>query len=989
MALRKTELPISFQNGLSTKIDDKQQVVGSFSGLENVVFDSIKSFKKRSGYDKIDLTEITNQTVTTATMLSKFKQELIVHSDTNMYSYASNIERFIEKGSLFNVFPESKIIHKDNHSQSNIDCITVNGVSVFAYDDSVNGVSVTIIDQATGVVLLNNALVSVTGSRPKLGNIQNTVYISYTDGVNLRYKRVNILFPNVLSSEATLISNLDAVKKFDTLSLNDKIIYAYQSSNAGGELTFFSLNSVNATSSTFGVAGNSASIAVNIMADSMSRVICTYYNGTDVKFLIREEPLSVNYLAPVTVETIAAVTNVVCLETDVAQGRYNLYYEVSAAQTYNYKIRGRQVNNLGSFTSAASNRYLGVGIASKMFMEEDNHYFVGVHDSELQATYFLCQPATTGRVVARFSPGIAGRVIADNGPCRISALGDKRYLVGSQIKGKTVTDFSTFFSLLGVNQTIFDFDVEDNLNSAVLGDNLHISAGFLYMYDGRRVVEHGFHLYPENLTAGTNAAFGGSMSNGTYQYAAVYMWTDKFGQEHRSAPSIGLSVITTAGGSGQTQQVIVPTLRLTDKLDVAIELYRTETLGDVFYRVTSTTSPTYNSTVVSTVTVTDTISDTDLVSREILYTTGGILDNFTSPASSIIESFGNRLVLAGLEDPNKIQYSKIRTQGQPVEFNDNLIININPLGGDIKALFAYDDKLLIFKNQSIYFISGDGPNNAGQQDNFTEPELVSADVGCVDRYSTILTPDGVMFKSRKGIYLLDRGLALTYIGAPVEIFNDYKISSSDIIAKNNQVIFVTDNKIALVYDYLMKQWTTFTNHGGYASTVIDTDYYYLRTDRTLFKKNDEIFHDNGTSVKMRMQTGWMSFADIQNFKRVYRMEFLGAFYSAHQLKVQVAYDFNDIYVHSKTIDTADFIDISAYGEDTPYGSGSPYGGPGNVYQFRIDFQQQKCESIKIQIEDIQSGTELGRGAEWSNMNFVVGNKGSESKLNSNKKYGTS
>jgi len=991
MTLRRSELPISFQNGLSTKIDDKQQTLGSFSALENVVFGSMKSFKKRSGYNKIDLTEITTNIVTTASSISKFKDELILHSDTTLYSYAPNIERFIEKGSLYNVFPQSKIIHRDTRQQKNIDTLTVNGVTAYAYQDSGYGVMVTIFDQTSGVILLNHRVVSATGVNPKLGNIQNTIYINYIDTVDskLKYKRVNILFPTLLSAEATLVSNVDAVYKYDTLSLNDKIIYAYQSSNAGGELTFFNLNSVNATSSTFAVPGNSASVSVNVMADSNDRVNCAYYDGTTVKFLIREQPLSSFFLNPVNVETVVNATNTVCLESDSSQGFYDIYYEITAASTYNHRIRGRSVDSVGSFLGPAINRYLGMGIASKLFMEETEVYFLGLHASTLQSTYFLCQPSVYGRVVARTSVGLAGNLIEDNGPCRVSPLGDKKYLVGNQIKGRTITDEGEFYSLLGVNQTIFDFDLEDNLQSKELGDNLHISSGFLAMYDGLQVVEHGFHLYPENLTAGTPYALGGNMSNGTYQYVAVYMWTDKFGQVHRSAPSIPITVTLSAGGAVQAQDIEIPTLRITEKTDVVVELYRTEDLGSVFYKVSSSTIFDYNLPLLNSMTITDYESDTSLISREILYTTGGILDNFASPASSIVEIFTNRLVLAGLENPNQVQYSKIRFENQPVEFNDALVINVNTLGGAIESLFAFNDKLLIFKKSAIYFISGDGPNNLGQQDSFTEPELVSADVGCVDRNSVVLTPMGVMFKSVKGLYLLDRGLQLTYIGAPVEGFNSYRIRDADIIAENNQVVFITDNRIALVYDYIMQQWTTFTNHGGQASLVLNSDYYYLRTDKTLFKKNNDIFHDNGTSVKMSLTTGWMSFADMQNFKRVYRMEMLGSFYSPHKIKVTATYDFEEGTEHSKTIDTADFIDISTYGEDSPYGTGTPYGSLGSVYQFRLDFNKQKCESIKIKIEDIQSGTELGRGAEWSNMSFVVGTKGTEFKPSSNKKYGTS
>ena len=133
--------------------------------------------------------------------------------------------------------------------------------------------------------------------------------------------------------------------------------------------------------------------------------------------------------------------------------------------------------------------------------------------------------------------------------------------------------------------------------------------------------------------------------------------------------------------------MIIPTLRLTEK-NAIIEVYRTEALQTIFFKVTSTTAPLLNDTTVDTVTFSDTLADSSIISHEPIYTTGGVLENIVAPQASLCEVYNNRIFLAGLDDPNKIVFSKIRNEGAPVEFNDTLYRILNPYGGNITAIKA-------------------------------------------------------------------------------------------------------------------------------------------------------------------------------------------------------------------------------------------------------------------------------------------------------------
>jgi len=434
--------------------------------------------------------------------------------------------------------------------------------------------------------------------------------------------------------------------------------------------------------------------------------------------------------------------------------------------------------------------------------------------------------------------------------------------------------------------------------------------------------------------------------------------------------------------------VQVPTLRLTSKEDVVLELYRTEDAGSIYYLASSVSVPTFNDTTVDTVTILDGTTDAILITKQALYTTGGVLDNAPAPAASFIgtHTASDRLFVI-VENSNILQYSKQRFGRAPVEFNEALQMNIDTVGGTLSAVASMDEKLIVWAQDATFFVAGSGPNNLGEQDNYTLPERISTDVGCTEPASIVLIPDGIMFKSRKGIFLLTRALALDYIGAPVEEFNDLEITSAKVVPKLNQVRFTNQTGDCLVYNYVLKIWCTFDNHQANSAEVVENNYYYVRTDSQLFKENETSFADNGSPISIAIETGWMSFNNIQGFQRVYKMLVLASYKSEHQLRVQVAYDFNDAWVQECLITPTDeFLEGTTYGEDSPYGSGTPYGGDGNVYQARFDFARQKCQSFKMRISDVQSTA--GEGLSLSVFTLQVGAKTGLNKPNQNRVFGT-
>lgn len=509
-----------------------------------------------------------------------------------------------------------------------------------------------------------------------------------------------------------------------------------------------------------------------------------------------------------------------------------------------------------------------------------------------------------------------------------------------------------------------------------LGENLHLSGGFLWMYDGVSAVEHGFHVFPEGVTVDAGS---GSIS---YDYVATYEWTDGRGNIHRSAASVPVTHLQSVGIDGShTVTVTVPTLRLTAKrnprAEVEIVIYRTQwpipaTGPAVFYRVTPVTSPLYNDPTVDTLDFVDTVTDVVLTDNPTLYTTGGVVDDIAMPPTSIMAVHQNRIYAVDDENPLTVWFSKVVIPTAPAEFSDLLTFNVDPRGGDVTGLASLDNKLIVFKTGSIFFQVGQGPDSTGNNNDFSGCQLVTSDGGCTNQQSIVLTPAGLMYQSGKGIYLLDRGLQVTYVGADVEAYNSDTVTSSALIPNTTQVRFTLASGSALMFDYLAGQWSVHTNINAAGSCTFENVFTFVQPTGQVRQETPGVFSDAGQPIKLRLWTSWIQLAGLQGYQRFWKLLILGEYISAHQLLCKIAYDFNSSAVQTVSVDAASLLSTSVYGGDATYGSGSPYGGTFPLYQWRI-FPQSgrgRCQAIQIQLEDVQ--TTPSEGLSLSALGLEIG-----------------
>lgn len=413
---------------------------------------------------------------------------------------------------------------------------------------------------------------------------------------------------------------------------------------------------------------------------------------------------------------------------------------------------------------------------------------------------------------------------------------------------------------------------------------------------------------------------------------------------------------------------VIPTLRLTAKqglrTPVSLVTYRTPGNQTVFYRDSSVSAPLYNDTTVDSLSYQDSIQDVNLIVAPTLYTTGGVLENIEPGAVSSLAVYKNRIVALDSQNPLKLWYSKQTVSGSPVEFSDFLTLHADPIGGDVTAVASMDDKLVIFKRTDIFVMTGTGPDSTGAQNDFSPMQLIASDCGCINARSIMLTPMGLMFQSLKGFQLLDRSLGVQYIGAEVEAFNGQTVTSAELIADANQVRIGFNSDEAIVYDYYMKQWATFTAHSQVAAVVWNDVYTFLLSNGVVWTETSGEFSDAGAVIPLALTTTWLQMAGVQGYQRTRRMLVLGEWESSHILTVGVSYDFDDTTVQTDTVDMT-FAQVP--------------------YQQLIHFANQKCEAIQISLSD--SSDSPGESLRLSGLTFEVAVKRGLKKLSATNQSG--
>lgn len=999
--LHKTAAHINFAQGVDTKTDPWQVPFGRFLSLKNTIFYKGGLLKKRNGYSELP------SLISNANFVTTFNGDLTAIGNS-LQAFSDGTDTWVDRGKIQPLSISTLPLIRNNLNQSQADtAVASNGLMCTVYTEINNttpSYKYAVADSITGQNIISPTVIpssaSANGS-PKvflLGTYFIIVYLSSTANT-LKYFAISTVNPVNTMGPSNVTSNHTASSTvaFDAAVLGNNLYIAWNGSAASGVRMAYITQNLTFSSSINPDPAHQSNI-MSVTADAARGVIwVSYYSsGTSNGYTLAVD----TNLNPILAAT-AIITGVSALNiTSSAQNGVNtVFYEVSNNYSYDaaiptHFIRSTTITQPGVVSSPVTVSR-SVGLASKSYIINGTIYFLAAYSSPYQPTYLLMD--LNGNVISKLAYQNGGGYLVTGLP-NVTVTGDVAqvsYLfkdliqavnkntnvpAGSQVNG--------IYSQTGVG--LASLTLNADLISAEVGSNLNMTGGFLWSYDGYTPVEQNFFVYPDSIEVTTTTGSGGLVAQ-QYFYRVTYEWTDNQGNAFKSAPSIPVSITTTTASS--TNTIHVPTLRLTYKVSnpVKIVIYRWSTAQQTYYQVTSIIAPVLNDKTVDQVSYADASSDATILGNNILYTTGGVIENVGPPGFNTVFTFDSRLWGIPGEDPNTAWFSKQVIEATPVEMSDLSTIFIpNNTGaqgatGPIKCGFSMDDKAIFFRASSMVYINGTGPDNTDANSQYSPATLITATVGCSNQKSIVFMPNGLMFEfqSEAGnqIWLLGRDLSTQYIGAAVEsLTKNAKVLSAVNIPGTNQVRFTLDSGITLMYDYYFGQWGTFVNVPATSSTLYQGLHAYINSDGRVFQESPGKYLDASNPVLMSFTTSWLNLAGIQGYIRAYWFYLLGQYISPHKLQCSIAYDYNDAPSQSTLVTPDNFSpvygDVQSNGQQTVFGQDTPFGSR-NVENSRIFLDRQRCSAFKITVEEVYDssmGQPAGEGLTLSGINLVYAAK---------------
>lgn len=996
MALQKQPINISFAEGLDLKSDPKQVRPGKFLRLVNSIFTKMGLLQKRNGY-----AELPSLPDSSSILGTTFNGNLTAVGP-NFQAYSQGSQTWVNKGAFHAVGLETLPLVRSNLNQTQTDtAVALNGLVCTVFTETGGTTSpaykYVVADSTTGQNIVAPTFIvpssgAVTGS-PRvflLGNYFIVVFTVTISAANhLQYIAINTTMPTSVTAADDLSTTYTAAStvNFDGVVANNNLYLAWNGSDGGGAIRMTFLTSTLTQGNTVIFTGKSATI-MSVTADTTSStptIYAAFYKTSGTAgYVLAVDPQLTTVLAPTQIISSGTVLNI----TSSAQNAVcTVLYELSNAYSYDSGIKTNIVKSI-TITQAGSVGALltssrALGLASKSFIVGEVIYYLGVYNSLFQPTYFLMNLA--GNVISRlaYSNGGSYYVLGLPSVSVNATTAQLSYfykdLVEAANKDQGAVTAAGVYSQTGINLATYSIGDAD-IVTAEIGGNLNLTGGFLWAYDGYIPVEQNFFLWPDSIEL-TTATTGGFLAAQQYFYQVTYEWSDNQGNVFRSAPSVPVTITTT--GSTSTVTVNVPTLRLTYKIanPVKIVIYRWSAAQETYYQVTSITTPTLNDATVDSIAFVDTLADASIIGNNILYTTGGVVENVGAPSFRDISLFKSRLFGIDSEDTNLLWFSKQVIEATPVEMSDLFTQYIAPTTGaqgstgGLTCAAPLDDKLILFKRDAAYYIVGTGPDNTGANNDFSEPVFITSTVGCSNKKSIVFIPQGLMFQSDKGIWLLGRDLSTQYIGAPVEDFNQYEVQSAVNIPGTNQVRFTLSNGVTLMYDYYFSQWGTFEGVPAISSTLYQNLHTYIDSFGRVFQESPGLFLDGSAPVLMSFTTSWLNLAGLQGYERAYYFYLLGTYISPHKLVLQISYDYQSGITQQTIISPFNY--NAPWGGDKTWGASTPWGGTATLEQWKIHLQRQTCQAFQItmnEVFDASYGTTAGAGLTLSGINCAVGIK---------------
>lgn len=992
----KQAIVIPFSNGLDTSIDDKLLPIDKLSVAENVTFVKRGRLNKRSGYRRTPTELIDGSGITTASFgLHAFDQQFLKSDGGDLLSYVSSKGKWSNVGLCPHLFSTNVIASSTGLDQHNPTSVSIDGLNWFAYESN-GSIKVTVIDQATGQNIASDIVVS-SGFHPTLVNFDDSLIIVHGRGNELNVIRMSLnKLLNGDFSTVYVIEGLDANGTFDVHSTSSHLLIAFSSASQTSLYRFdtnYNILSVQNIS-------QGSEIALDLSSDIDLNVYIASIDATNNVNLTVVSPEDATLIQP-------SILNMTLSSSDLMDPNPTGLAIFPSIQSGSQRFVAGTIQGSSRITNQPGG---SINEPPRLFVQADDIVYAldvtlsgSVASSSSNCQVLACDSVIVSKPFSfsgysMIATALTASVVSDNviidadtgnalartnvelaGTRSSSSLAPYDPTCGLALERFAFFPSAETLGALSVSSFVLDSDVQQSI---VFHDNLHIPGSIMRSYDGARTFETGFLTYPEIkdvrvMSPGT-LGLTGAIEAGTYLYAFTYEWIDVQGQTHESAPSVLEPVEVTASSS--TVAFHVTALHHTLKPGVRLIGYRSaQRFGDASLQTplrqfTSITVPNLSVPLSLGNVVVDDNSDADIASNRTLYTIANDRNNPNTanappPPNRFAAVKGNRMFVLSSDDANTIHYSKNSVSGEPLSFalSDDFAQTIQDDDNeDVTAIAALDSNLIIFKPTRILSLPGEGPNNFGEDNNFGEPVLITSDVGC-DQPQSIREVSGgeggfsgITFKSKQGIYLLDRGLSTSYIGEPVRDLDPLTIVKAVHVPSQDQVRFLTsdtENGYCIVFNYRLNQWATWTNHLANDGVLVADTFYYSRPDGTILVETPGQFDDDGIPIPMKVVTAQVSVAGLNGHMRLDRLWLLGERKGPHKLRISVYFD-NSPQPDGSWIEDFDIDDVL---ETPQFSESSQPDFTQRFNRYELGMRGSKrCSSFKVQIEDIQNGINTTR-----------------------------
>jgi hypothetical protein len=566
------------------------------------------------------------------------------------------------------------------------------------------------------------------------------------------------------------------------------------------------------------------------------------------------------------------------------------------------KKRGGVVSAPVVLVPAVATGYTLNTVAWRAIGTDLTRYILGLHSpsSDAQDSYFeMAVPFDTGATVLNSFPEPQARLLPlQSGPSanavwpgalsHVQDLGNQTFCAGLVRLGRIGRASGTAVNQYAIDAWRVEYPSETTAQSKNWGAGTttdsagFIPAGSLLQSVHGEVMSHGVAAIPLKPAFVSQAGGGALTALATYGWFVTVEVPNANGDVWRSPPSTPLVVTLTGANNLVNFGVQISATELANRV-ITVKIWQTLANGSLYRLMSSRTG--LASTLQSFATFGSSLDSTTAGGEPF----SGEVPATITPAFTHTVLFGGRMWGITRDFP-ELWMSKPLQKGLQPEFPgvSPFAISLSDEAGEPTGLAQLDDKLVVFKRNSIYFVQGDGPDNAGGG---VAPTVtrIDSDLGSVVGGSTVSTGSEVFFVADRGIHRVKISGEVDYVGSPLDkYFNQVELGSPSVVC--GAVFSTTRNEIrfscssgsagitAFVYDRARNIWYYDIWGLGVPSLTrysSSGEIRYTSTGLMYFEGNLTVSDDAGTPFVSVIGSAWIQGAGQQGRFRVRRARVLG------------------------------------------------------------------------------------------------------------------